>query len=58
MTDDVAAADAVVTALRDARDDLVVAVGGRRSTLVGNGGVVRLPDRLGEAVATLRAALG
>jgi DNA-binding transcriptional MerR regulator/methylmalonyl-CoA mutase cobalamin-binding subunit len=58
MTDDVAAADAVVTALRDARDDLVVAVGGRRSTLVGNGGVIRLPDRLGEAVATLRAALG
>jgi DNA-binding transcriptional MerR regulator/methylmalonyl-CoA mutase cobalamin-binding subunit len=58
MTDDVAAADAVVTALREARADLVLAVGGRRSALVGDGSVVRLPDRLGDAVATLQAALG
>ena len=55
---DVEAADGVVRALRDASDDLVVAVGGRRSALIGNGDVVRLPDGLRKAVATLRHALG
>lgn len=58
MSDDVAATDAVVEALRDVRADLVVAVGGRRSDLIGNGEVLRLPDGLRDAVAALTAALG
>ena len=58
MSDDVAAADAVVEALRDVRADLVVAVGGRRSDLIGNGDVLRLPDGLRDAVAALTDALG
>lgn len=54
---DVPAADHVVAALRAAVPDLVVAVGGRRASEVGNGGVLRLSPRIGEAVAELRAAL-
>jgi MerR family transcriptional regulator, light-induced transcriptional regulator len=57
MDDDIAFADQVVTALRSAHPDLVVAVGGHRSPRVGNGGVVRLPNRLTDAVAELRRAL-
>jgi MerR family transcriptional regulator, light-induced transcriptional regulator len=57
MNDDIAAADAVVAALRDARDDLLVAVGGRRAEIVGNGEVLRLPNGLREAVKVLAAAL-
>lgn len=55
---DVPAANEVVAALRAAVPDVVVAVGGRRSAEVGNGGVVRLSPRIGDAVAELRAALG
>jgi DNA-binding transcriptional MerR regulator len=57
MNDDIAAADAVVKALRDLDRVLVIAVGGRRQDLVGNGGVVRLPHGLRESVATLTASL-
>jgi MerR family transcriptional regulator, light-induced transcriptional regulator len=57
MDDDVRLADQVVSALRTAHPELTIAVGGRRSTEVGNGGVLRLPDRLGAAVAALRQAL-
>jgi MerR family transcriptional regulator, light-induced transcriptional regulator len=57
MNDDIAAADAVVAALRDARDDLLVAVGGRRAEIVGNGEVLRLPNGLRQAVGALAAAL-
>jgi hypothetical protein len=38
--------------------DVVVAVGGRRSAEVGNGGVLRLSPRITDAVEELRAALG
>ena len=57
MTDDVVAADAVVSALREARQDLVVAVGGRHAELIGNGGILRLPAGLRDAVGTLAEAL-
>jgi MerR family transcriptional regulator, light-induced transcriptional regulator len=57
MNDDIAVADAVVTALRDARDDLLIAVGGRRAEAVGNGDVLRLPDGLRQAVGVLAGAL-
>jgi MerR family transcriptional regulator, light-induced transcriptional regulator len=57
MDDDVRLADQVVSALRTAHPELTIAVGGRRSTEVGHGGVLRLPDRLGAAVAALRQAL-
>ncbi|MBW3613644.1 MAG: MerR family transcriptional regulator [Chloroflexi bacterium] len=57
MTDDVAAADAVVSALREAPRDLVVAVGGRHAELIGNGDVLRLPERLRDAVGALADAL-
>jgi DNA-binding transcriptional MerR regulator/methylmalonyl-CoA mutase cobalamin-binding subunit len=55
---DVPAANQVVTALRAAVPDVVVAVGGRRSAEVGNGGVLRLSPRITDAVEELRAALG
>jgi methanogenic corrinoid protein MtbC1 len=55
---DVPAANQVVTALRAAMPDVVVAVGGRRSAEVGNGGVLRLSPRITDAVEELRAALG
>ena len=57
MDDDVAFADQVVGALRAAHPELVVAVGGHRAPTVGNGGVVRLPGRLSDAVAELQGAL-
>lgn len=55
---DVAAADRVVTALHDAAPKVVIAVGGRRSESVRNGGVIRLPNSLGTSVETLRLGLG
>ena len=54
---DVAAADEVVTAVRAAHPGLVIAAGGREAAEVGNGAVLRLPDRLGDAVEALRRAL-
>jgi len=57
MGQDVAAADQVVTAVRAVHPDLVIAVGGRESAEVGNGAVLRLPDRLTDAVEVLRRTL-
>jgi DNA-binding transcriptional MerR regulator/methylmalonyl-CoA mutase cobalamin-binding subunit len=57
MGQDVAAADEVATAVRAVHPDLVIAVGGRESARVGNGAVLRLPDRLTDAVEVLRRAL-
>lgn len=57
MDRDVSAADDVVRAVRAAHPGLVIAGGGRASAEVGNGSVVRLPDRLAEAVDVLRQAL-
>lgn len=54
---DVAAADDVVRGVRGAHPDLVIAVGGGESAEVGNGAVLRLPDRLTDAVGALRQAL-
>ena len=54
---DVAAADAVVRAVRAAHPALIVAAGGRLATEVGNGAILRLPDRLSDAVEVLRQAL-
>jgi DNA-binding transcriptional MerR regulator/methylmalonyl-CoA mutase cobalamin-binding subunit len=54
---DVAAADEVVRAVRAVHPELVIAVGGRESAEVGNGAVLRLPDRLVDAVEALRQAL-
>jgi methanogenic corrinoid protein MtbC1 len=58
IADDVAAADGVVSALRAARADLVIAVGGRHAASVGSGGIVRLPEGMRDAVAALTGALG
>jgi DNA-binding transcriptional MerR regulator/methylmalonyl-CoA mutase cobalamin-binding subunit len=55
--EDVAAGNAVVTALRASDPSLVIAIGGRGGPSVGNGGVVQLPDGLDNAVALLRDAL-
>ena len=55
--EDVAGGTAVVAALRASHPTLVIAIGGRRGPLVGNGGVVQLPDGLDDAVAVLSAAL-
>jgi DNA-binding transcriptional MerR regulator/methylmalonyl-CoA mutase cobalamin-binding subunit len=57
MDPDVSFADEVVQALRAAHPELVIAVGGRSSGDVGNGEVVRLPDRLVDAVELLRRSL-
>lgn len=57
MEEDVPGGNAVVTALRATHPTVVIAIGGRRSHLVGNGGVHRLPDGLDDAVAGLREAL-
>lgn len=57
MDRDIAAADAVVRALRAAHPELVIAVGGVHSASVGDGEVVRLPDRLSDAVEVLHRAL-
>jgi MerR family transcriptional regulator, light-induced transcriptional regulator len=58
MDEDVPGADAVVRALQATHPELVIAVGGLRAAEVGDGAVVRLPNRLLDAVATLREALG
>ena len=50
MADDVEPADAVVAAVREADPDVLVAVGGSQSERIGNGGVVRLPNGLRDAV--------
>ena len=55
---DVAAAEDVVAALRAGHPDLVVTVGGVRSGDLAQTGVVRLPDRLTDAVEALRETLG
>jgi DNA-binding transcriptional MerR regulator/methylmalonyl-CoA mutase cobalamin-binding subunit len=55
---DVIAADEVVRAVRATHPDIVIGVGGRQSSAVGNGRVVRLPDRLTDAVEVLRQAVG
>ena len=55
---DVAAADEVVRAVRAAHPDVLIGVGGRQSAEVGDGAVVRLPDRLLDGVEVLRQALG
>ena len=57
MGQDVAAADDVVRAVRRVHPDLVIAVGGRESDEVGNGAVLRLPDRLSDAIEVLRTTL-
>jgi MerR family transcriptional regulator, light-induced transcriptional regulator len=57
MDGDISAADEAVATLREAAPEIVIAMGGRRSREVGNGGVLRLPDGLREAVQVLRAAL-
>ncbi|MGZ8563396.1 MAG: MerR family transcriptional regulator [Candidatus Limnocylindria bacterium] len=57
MIQDVAASDEVARAVRAVYPDLVIAVGGRASAEVGNGAVLRLPDRLSESVNDLRRAL-
>ncbi len=54
---DVAAADEVVRAVRAAHPDVVIAVGGAESSEVGDGAVLRLPDRLTDAVEVLRQAI-
>lgn len=55
---DVAAAEDVVAALRAGHPDLVVTVGGVRCGDLAQTGVVRLPDRLTDAVEALRETLG
>lgn len=57
MEGDVAAADEVVAAVRDAHPELVIGVGGRRSAEVGNGDILRLPQPLTEAVEAMRRAV-
>lgn len=57
MEDDVAAADAVVGALRSTHPQLVIGVGGRHATEVGDGAVLRLPESLTAAVEAMRRAL-
>lgn len=54
---DVPAADEVVRAVRAARPDVLIAVGGAESSEVGDGAVLRLPDRLTDAVEVLRQAI-
>lgn len=54
---DVASADEVVQGIRAAHPELVIAVGGREAADVGNGAVLRLPDRLTDAVQALGQAL-
>lgn len=54
---DAAAANDVVRALRADGGNLVIGVGGVRASGVGDAKVVRLPDRLGDAVRALRESL-
>jgi DNA-binding transcriptional MerR regulator/methylmalonyl-CoA mutase cobalamin-binding subunit len=55
---DVAAAAEVVGALRAADPDLVIAIGGRRSSEVDGSGLLRLPEPLTQAVEVMARALG
>ena len=55
---DVAAADDVVRALREAHPDLVIGVGGARSGSVEGSDILRLPDPLIQAVEVMAGALG
>ncbi len=57
MDRDVTAADEVARAVRARYPDVVIAVGGRQASVVGDGGVLRLPDGLADAVEVLRRAL-
>ena len=57
MDRDASAAAEVVNAVHGRYPDLVVAIGGRPWAAVANANLVRLPDRLGDAVETLRQAL-
>jgi DNA-binding transcriptional MerR regulator len=54
---DVAAAEEVVTALREAHPSLVIGVGGARSGSIEGLDIVRLPDRLVQAVEVMGDAL-
>lgn len=54
---DVAAADDVIRALREAHPNLVIGVGGTRSGAVAVSDVVRLPDPLVQAVEVMAGAL-
>jgi DNA-binding transcriptional MerR regulator/methanogenic corrinoid protein MtbC1 len=55
---DVAAADDVIRALREAHPDLVIGVGGARSDSVVGSDIVRLPNPLARAVEVMAGALG
>jgi len=57
IDEDIAAASAVVRALREAHPDLVIGVGGRRSGSVDGSDLVRLPDPLIRAVEVMAGAL-
>ena len=57
MTDDVEPSEAVVSAVRDARGEVIVAIGGRQAERVGDRDVIRLQNGLRDAVATMVAAL-
>jgi DNA-binding transcriptional MerR regulator/methylmalonyl-CoA mutase cobalamin-binding subunit len=58
MEGDVSAADEVVAAVRGAHPQVVIGVGGRHATEVGDGAVLRLPESLAAAVEALRRAVG
>jgi hypothetical protein len=55
---DVAAADDVIRALREAHPNLVIGVGGARSDSVVGSDIVRLPNPLAQAVEVMAGALG
>lgn len=57
MEGDVSAADEVVAALRSAHPQLVIGVGGRHATEVGDAAILRLPESLTAAVEAMRRAL-
>lgn len=55
---DVAAAQDVVRALHEANPELLIGVGGARSASVEASDIIRLPDRLGQAVEVMAGAIG
>ena len=57
MEGDVNAANEVVRAVRDAHPELLIAVGGRRTAQVADGAILRLPERVAEAVEAMRRAV-
>jgi DNA-binding transcriptional MerR regulator/methylmalonyl-CoA mutase cobalamin-binding subunit len=57
MEGDISAADKVVAALRSAHPQLVIGVGGRHATEVGDAAVLRLPASLTAAVEAMRRAV-